>query len=136
MTARSKTHNKSIHLYVKARPIDERLVNAIETGKITARDDFKARARVLAKDYDWDPTEAKRIWCFGPDISGPNLLVDLTKGVQYVNEIKDSCVTAFQWVTREGVCAEEKMHGVQFDILDVTVRPSIISQYGEDLLTT
>jgi hypothetical protein len=34
----------------------------------------------------------------------PNLLVDVTKGVQYLNEIKDSCVAAFQWATKEGVC--------------------------------
>ena len=48
-----------------------------------------------------------QIWCFGPDGTGPNLLVDTTKGVQYLNEIKDSCVAAFQWATKEGVCAEE-----------------------------
>jgi len=49
----------------------------------------------------------RQIWCFGPDGTGPNLLVDTTKGVQYLNEIKDSCVAAFQWATKEGVCAEE-----------------------------
>lgn len=46
-------------------------------------------------------TEARKIWCFGPDGSGPNILVDCTKGVQYLNEIKDSVVAGFQWATKE-----------------------------------
>ena len=32
---------------------------------------------------------------------GPNILVDCTKGVQYLNEIKDSVVAGFQWATKE-----------------------------------
>jgi hypothetical protein len=37
--------------------------------------------------------DARKIWCFGPDTSGPNLLIDQTKAVQYLNEIKDSVVS-------------------------------------------
>ena len=46
-------------------------------------------------------TEARKIWSFGPDGTGPNLLVDCTKGVQYLNEIKDSVVAGFQWAAKE-----------------------------------
>jgi hypothetical protein len=42
--------------------------------------------------------------------------VDVTKGVQYLNEIKDSCVAAFQWATKEGVMAEENMRGIVFEV--------------------
>lgn len=76
---------------------------------------------MLADEFGWDVTDARKIWCFGPDTTGPNLLVDVTKGVQYLNEIKDSCIAAFQWATKEGVCAEENMRGVRINILDVTV---------------
>ena len=41
------------------------------------------------------------MWCFGPEAAGPNILVDVTKGVQYLNEIKDSVVAGFQWATKE-----------------------------------
>lgn len=121
IVALSKSQNKHNRLYAKAQPLEEELTLAIESGKISPRDDFKARARLLADEFGWDVTDARKIWCFGPNTTGPNLLVDVTKGVQYLNEIKDSCIAAFQWATKEGVCAEENMRGVRFNILDVTV---------------
>lgn len=121
MVALSKSQNKHNRLFVKALPVDDELTNAIEAGKVSSRDDFKLRARVLADEYGWDVTDARKIWCFGPDTTGPNLLVDVTKGVQYLNEIKDSCVAAFQWATKEGVACEENMRGVRINVLDVTV---------------
>ena len=59
---------------------------------------------------------AKKIWAFGPDTIGPNLITDISKGVQYLNEIKDSCVAAFQWASKEGVLCEENMRGVVFEV--------------------
>ena len=127
IVALSKSQNKHNRLYAKALPLDEELTQAIENGKVTARDDFKLRARVLADEFSWDVTDARKIWCFGPETTGPNLLVDVTKGVQYLNEIKDSCVAAFQWATKEGVCAEESMRGVRVNVLDVTVRYPLVT---------
>ena len=121
IVALSKSQNKHNRLYVKALPLGEELTKTIEDGTVNSRDDFKLRARVLADEFGWDVTDARKIWAFGPDTTGPNLLVDVTKGVQYLNEIKDSCIAALQWATREGVCAEENMRGVRFNVLDVTV---------------
>lgn len=62
---------------------------------------MKERARILADKYGMDVGEARKIWCFGPEGTGPNILTDVTKGVQYLNEIKDSVVAGFQWATKE-----------------------------------
>ena len=136
MTALSKSQNKHNRLYVTAGPLDEELSKAIEEGKIAPRDDFKARARILADEYGWDVTDARKIWCFGPETTGPNLMVDVSKGVQYLNEIKDSCVAAFQWATKEGPCAEEPMRGVRFNILDVTLHTDAIHRGGGQIIPT
>ena len=77
------------------------LAEDIDKGDIGPRDDPKTRGRLLADKYEYDVTEARKIWCFGPDTNGPNLLIDATKGVQYLNEIKDSCVAGFQWASKE-----------------------------------
>jgi len=97
MVALSKSPNKHNRLYMKAQPMTEELSTEIEAGKVTPRDDPKVRARYLADEHGWDVTDARKIWCFGPDTTGANLLVDQTKAVQYLNEIKDACVAGFQW---------------------------------------
>ncbi|KAF9011075.1 P-loop containing nucleoside triphosphate hydrolase protein [Cyathus striatus] len=136
IVALSKSQNKHNRLYVKALPLDEELTKAIEAGSVNSRDDFKVRARLLADEYGWDVTDARKIWCFGPDTTGPNLLVDVTKGVQYLNEIKDSCVAAFQWATKEGVTCEENMRGVRFNVLDVTLHTDAIHRGGGQIIPT
>ena len=91
------------------RPMEEGLAEAIDDGKVGPRDEPKARSKILVDDFGWDKDLAKKIWCFGPDTTGPNMLTDVTKGVQYLNEIKDSCIAAFQWASKEGVVCEENM---------------------------
>lgn len=71
---------------------------------------------MLQDDFEWDPNDAKKIWSFGPETTGANLLVDVTKQVQYLNEIKDSMEAAFQWATKEGVMTGEHMRGIRFNI--------------------
>ncbi|GES93961.1 elongation factor 2 [Rhizophagus clarus] len=136
ITALSKSPNKHNRIFMKAQPIQEELSIAIETGKITPRDDLKARARILAEEFGWEVTDARKIWCFGPETIGANLLVDVTKGVQYLNEIKDSCVAAFQWATKEGVCAEENMRSCRFNILDVVLHADAIHRGGGQIIPT
>lgn len=70
-------------------------------GEVKPRQDIKTRARYLAEKYDYEVTEARKIWAFGPEGTGPNLLMDVSKGVQYLNEIKDSVVAGYQWATKE-----------------------------------
>uniref|UniRef100_A0A7N8X9J0 Elongation factor 2-like n=1 Tax=Mastacembelus armatus TaxID=205130 RepID=A0A7N8X9J0_9TELE len=132
----SKSPNKHNRLFMKARPFEDGLAEDIEKGDVTARQEIKARARYLADKYEWDVTEARKIWCFGPDGNGPNLLVDVTKGVQYLNEIKDSVVAGFQWAVKEGVLCEENMRAIRFDIHDVTLHADAIHRGGGQIIPT
>ncbi|KAJ3185228.1 Elongation factor 2 [Gaertneriomyces sp. JEL0708] len=136
IVALSKSPNKHNRIFMKAEPIAEELARDIEGGKVSAKDDFKARARILADEHGWDVTDARKIWCFGPDVSGPNLLVDTTKGVQYLNEIKDSCIAAFQWATKEGCIAEEHMRAIRFNVLDVVLHADAIHRGGGQIIPT
>ena len=40
--------------------------------------------------------ESRKVWYFGPETTGPIMLIGVTKGVLYLNEIKDSVVS---WVS-------------------------------------
>jgi elongation factor 2 len=132
----SKSPNKHNRLYMKARPLTEEVCKDVDDNKITPKEDFKIRARYLADTHGWDVTEARKIWCMGPDTNGPNFVVDVTKGVQYLNEIQDSIVAAFQWATKEGVLAEENMRGIRFDLEDVTLHADAVHRGGGQLIPT
>ncbi|XP_012992439.1 elongation factor 2 [Esox lucius] len=132
----SKSPNKHNRLYMKARPFPDGLAEDIDKGEVSARQELKIRARYLAEKYEWEVTEARKIWCFGPDGTGPNILTDVTKGVQYLNEIKDSVVAGFQWASKEGVLCEENMRGVRFDVHDVTLHADAIHRGGGQIIPT
>uniref|UniRef100_A0A8C9SVB7 Eukaryotic translation elongation factor 2 n=1 Tax=Scleropages formosus TaxID=113540 RepID=A0A8C9SVB7_SCLFO len=132
----SKSPNKHNRLFMKARPFPDGLAEDIDKGDVSARQELKLRARYLAEKYEWEVAEARKIWCFGPDGSGPNILVDITKGVQYLNEIKDSVVAGFQWATKEGVLCEENMRAARFDIHDVTLHADAIHRGGGQIIPT
>merc|ERR1712080_147840 len=119
MVALSKSPNKHNRIYVKAQPIDEEVSLDIENGIINPRDDFKARARILADKHGWDVAEARKIWCFGPDGNGPN-----------------SVVAAFQWATEEGPIFGENVRSVRVNILDVTLHADAIHRGGGQIIPT
>jgi len=135
-TLLSKSPNKHNRLYVRAAPLTEELCIDIDDKKVTHKDDIKERAKFLCENYDWDATEARKIWCFGPDVAGPNMVVDVSKGVQYLNEIQDSVIAAFQWASKEGVLAEENMRGCRFEFEDVTLHADAIHRGGGQIIPT
>jgi elongation factor 2 len=113
-------------MYVTAEPLAAELAAEIDAGTIAEKDDYKTRARILSEKYQWDINDARKIWCLGPENTGPNILTDVSKGVQYLNEIKDSVVAAFSWATKDGPLTEENVRGVRFNIHDVTLHADSI----------
>jgi len=136
ITCLSKSPNKHNRLFMKAVNMPDGLPADIENGKVTPRQEVKERARYLCENYDYDVTEARKIWCFGPDGTGANVVMDCTKGVQYLNEIKDSVVAGFQWASKEGVLCEENMRGVRFNVHDVTLHTDAIHRGGGQIIPT
>ena len=132
----AKSPNKHNRLYVIAEPLDEKLVEEIDNGTIRASDDLKVTSRLLIDKYEWDQHDAKKLWVFGPDQQGPNFLVDQTKAVQYLTEIRDSMESSFQDVTRNGVLAEENLRGVRFNIQDVELHTDAIHRGGGQIMPT
>jgi elongation factor 2 len=64
------------------------------------------------------------------------MLIDMTKGVQYMNEIKDSMESAFQWATKEGAVAEENMRQVRINVVDVVLHADAIHRGGGQIIPT
>jgi len=130
----SKSPNNHNRMYVTAEPLTAGIAEEVDAGTIKEKDDFKARARVLSEKYQWEVNEARKIWCFGPENTGPNILTDVSKGVQYLNEIKDSVVAAFNWATKDGPLTDENVRAVRFNIHDVTLHADAIHRGGGQIL--
>jgi elongation factor 2 len=133
----SKSANKHNRLFCKGAPVDDEcIVELDDGGSCGAEADPKIRAKVLTEKFEWDPTDARKIWCWGPDGRGPNVIVDVTKGVQNMNDMKDSFTSAWQWASKEGVMADENMRGIRINIEDVTMHADAIHRGGGQIIPT
>merc|ERR1711957_452559 len=81
-TCLSKSPNKHNRLYITAEPIDEELSKAIEDGPAGPKADPKERAKLYRDKFDWDENSARKIWGWGPETDGANLVVDQTTAAE------------------------------------------------------
>jgi len=125
-TCLAKSPNKHNRIYMVAEPLDEELANKMEDGALGPKAEPKERARMLREKYDWDDNHARKIWCWGPETEGANVVVDDTTAIQYLLEIKEHVNSAFQWATKEGPLCEENMRGIRFNLTDVTLHADAI----------
>jgi len=133
--AMSKSANKHNRLHCHAEPLTEELSLDIENGVVSMKGDPKERVKKFV-EHDWEKTEALKIWAFGPDGEGPNIITDATKGCQFMHEIKDSMVTGFQVVTNAGVLCDEGVRSMRINVLDTTLHPDSIHRGGGQIIPT
>jgi elongation factor 2 len=122
----AKSPNKHNRIYLIAEPMSDEICTAIEGGAIGPKADPKEKAKILREKYDWDENDARKIWAYGPETEGANVVVDKTVGIAYLLEIKEHVNSAFQWATKEGPLCEENMRGIRFNLMDVTLHTDAI----------
>jgi len=50
----------------------------------------------MNEKYEWDKDLCgAKMWSFGPDNAGANVVINATKGIAYMDELKDSCESAW-----------------------------------------
>ena len=113
-----KSPNKHNRLYVSVEPLNEQTIQLIQMGTIHEDMDTKERAKILREQAGWETDEARGIWAIDNYI---NVLVDATKGLQYMREIKDTVVQAFRLDVSEGPLAREPIRGMLVKITDAMV---------------
>jgi elongation factor 2 len=106
----SKSPNKHNKIFMRVEALPDDILDMIRTGKIKEDMDKKEMARLL-REKGWSADEARSVSAI--DISG-NMLIDETKGVQYLQESMDSIRSGFDDVIRNGPIAHEAVRGVKF----------------------
>jgi elongation factor 2 len=125
-TCLAKSPNKHNRIYLVAEPMSDEMGRDIENGKCGPKAELKERVKIMKEKHEWDDTDARKIWCWGPETDGPNVVVDKTVAVQYLLEIKEHVASAFQWISKEGPLAEENMRCMRFNLVDVTMHADSI----------
>jgi elongation factor 2 len=106
----SKSPNKHNKIFMRVEPIPDDILDMIRTGKLKEDMDKKEMAKIL-RDKGWSADEARSVAAI--DVSG-NMLVDETKGVQFLQESMDSIRSGFDDVIHNGPIAHEQVRGIKF----------------------
>lgn len=106
----SKSPNKHNKIFLRVEPLPDDILDMIRTGKIKEDMDKKEMAKIL-RDKGWSADEARSVSAI--DVSG-NMLIDETKGVQFLQESMDSIRSGFDDVIKNGPIAHEAVRGVKF----------------------
>lgn len=106
----SKSPNRHNKIFMRVEPLAEDIVDLIKSGQIRDDLDRKEVAKLL-RSKGWEADQARKVAAVDP--SG-NLLVDETKGVQFIQESIDSIRSGFDDVVHSGPLARETVRGLKF----------------------
>uniref|UniRef100_A0A8D1EE05 116 kDa U5 small nuclear ribonucleoprotein component n=1 Tax=Sus scrofa TaxID=9823 RepID=A0A8D1EE05_PIG len=136
----AETPNKKNKITMIAEPLEKGLAEDIENEVVQITWNRKKLGEFFQTKYDWDLLAARSIWAFGPDATGPNILVDDTLPSEVdkalLGSVKDSIVQGFQWGTREGPLCDELIRNVKFKILDAVVAQEPLHRGGGQIIPT
>jgi elongation factor 2 len=106
----SKSPNKHNKIFMRVEHLQEDVIEMLRTGQIKEDMDKKVMAKIL-REKDWNADEARSVAAIDP---GGNMLIDETKGVQFLQESMDSIRSGFDDVVHSGPIAHESLRGVKF----------------------
>jgi elongation factor 2 len=111
-----KSPNRHNRFYIEVEPLPANIVEAIRKGEIPSGQrikDPKGLAKAL-QDLGMERDEARNVvW-----IHGTNILIDATKGIQYLHETMELVREAFLEAMEKGPLANEKCMGVKVLLVD------------------
>ena len=119
-----KSPNKHNKFYLGVEPLEKKVHEAIISGDISEgrRKDRSKDLRARLVELGMDNEEARRII----DIYHGNVFIDMTKGIQHLDEVMELMQDAFESVMDNGPLANEPMTGVKVVLDDVVLHEDAI----------
>ncbi len=119
-----KSSNKHNRFYLTVEPLEQSVYDALATNKISEDNVRKYLKELIPKfvDYGLSRDEAKKI----VDLRNHNMLVDATKGIQYLNETIELITDAFRNVMEQGPLAGEPCSSLKIRLTDAKLHEDAI----------
>lgn len=136
----AETPNKKNKITMISEPLEKGLAEDIENEVVQIGWNRRRIGEFFQTKYEWDLLAARSIWAFGPDIAGPNVLLDDTLpsevDKQLLGTVRESLIQGFQWATREGPLCEEPIRNVKFKMLDAVIAKEPLYRGGGQVIPT
>jgi len=116
-----KSPNHHNRFYIEIEPLPPAIVEAIKSGSFNMKMEEVERRKILM-DLGMDKEEARNI----TGIIGTNLILNMTKGIQYLKETMELIHEGFDEATRNGPIAREPVQGVKARLMDVKLHEDAI----------
>ena len=119
-----KSPNKHNRFYFEVEALPEAVVRAIHEGEIPQGKSFKDTKTLVTKldQMGISRDEGRGITA----VEGTNMLFDVTKGIQYLNETMDLIIDAFKEAMGRGPLANERVHGLKVRLVDAKLHEDSI----------
>jgi len=115
VVAMAKSPNKHSRFWVQVEPLDQNVIDLMEKGSLFEAMGNKRINTTLREEAGWSAHEAKNVWALEEH---RNILVDMTKGIQYLREVKETVNSGFRWAAKNGPLSDEPIRGVKVTLLD------------------
>ena len=106
----SKSPNRHNKIFMAVEPLEQDIAELIRIGQLGEMKDKKEMTQIL-RDHGWHPDRAKNVMRFDPR---GNVMINATKGVQFIQESSDSILSGFDDVVKEGPLTKEQMRNCKF----------------------
>jgi len=116
-----KSPNRHNRFYFDLEPLPDEIVNLIKAGEVSMNQQNIERRDVLIK-AGMDKDEAKNV----KDIKGTNMLIDMTKGIQYLNETMELIIEGIHEALAGGPLADEPVQNLKMKLVDVKLHEDAI----------
>ncbi|RLI88218.1 MAG: elongation factor EF-2 [Candidatus Altiarchaeales archaeon] len=119
-----KSPNKHNKFLISIEPLEETVYDAIVSGEIPEgrRKDRSKDIRAQLVDLGMDREEARRVI----DIYRGNIMVDMTRGIQHLDEVMELILDAFEDVMDNGPLAKEPVIRVKVKLMDASLHEDAI----------
>ena len=115
VVAMAKSPNKHSRFWIQVEPLEQNVVELMEKGELFEGMGRKRIDGVLRKEAGWSAKEARNVWALEEH---KNILVDMTKGIQYLREVKETVNSGFRWAAKNGPLSDEPIRGIKVKLLD------------------
>ena len=117
-----KSPNKHNRFYLEVEPMEPELFAAYQAGDLKEGRVKGKEAANEFMEYGMEKEEARRVW----DVYSKSMFINMTRGIQYLDEVKELLLEGFESAMDKGPIADEICMGLKFKLVDAKLHEDAV----------